>query len=129
MMRRFPHQHHLDDQQVFVLCCVYLTGLSSLFIAYCLSSLWVWTSLQAVITSAALHRCIACSLGDMHIIALVHCRLIPVGEDDWLREGEDGVRKLQQALQLEGEVRIKIHKVSSPLLATQYLACGHITPS
>ena len=61
--------------------------------------------------------------GHMLMVALVLCRLIPVGEEDWLRENKDGVRELQQALQLEVEVRIKIHKVSF-CSAKQCLACG-----
>ena len=56
----------------------------------------------------------------MLAVTPVHCRLIPVGEEDWLRESEDGVRELQQALQLEVEVRIRIHKVSSALLACMW---------
>ena len=57
-----------------------------------------------------------------------------MGEDDWLREGQDGVRELQQALQLEVEVRIKIHKVSFACRPTSCmrqdysLACSGVLP-
>ncbi|KAL3149400.1 hypothetical protein ABBQ32_002196 [Trebouxia sp. C0010 RCD-2024] len=42
--------------------------------------------------------------------------LIPIGEDSWIREGPTGVKELQEVLQLEVEVRIRVHKiVDSPI--------------
>ena len=52
--------------------------------------------------------------------SLVQHRLIPVGEDAWIQEGPDGDRPLQQTLQLDVEVHIRIHKVSLRF------ACGQI---
>ena len=104
------------------MCCVYLTAQDSTLLHLAVG-VDKYASSHHISSFAQVHCLLT---GDMHIIALVHCRLIPIGEEDWLRRDEDGVRELQQALQLEDEVRIRIHKVSSPLLARQYLACGHI---
>ena len=118
MMRKFPWQHHLDDQQAFVVLFPPHCTPHILFTACWRSSLHVCK--QSPLSSLAQVHCLL--TGDMLILALVHCSLIPIGEEDWLRENADGVRVLQHGLQLEAEVRIKVHKVSL-CIACRAMSC------